>query len=174
MAASSTILTYLSEGTHAARPAAPNLFSPGGLALYYETDTGGLFLYDLNGAAWVQIALLGVAQTLTANLTFSGAQALEPYSYNTPTTGATITMAAYERRCIVNPAGTLAALTVHLPPSPVDKQVAGVASSQIITALTVASGTGGASLVGLPSSLAAGGAFTALYRSASTTWYISA
>lgn len=119
------------------------------------------------------LAGLDVAQTWTANQTLSGAGLLEPYSYNTPLTGATITMAAYERRCIINPAGTLAALTVNLPPNPVDGQVAGVATTQIVTALTVAAGTGGASIVGAPTTLAADATFTMLYRSASTTWYLA-
>lgn len=96
------------------------------------------------------------------------------YSYNTPLTGATVTMGAAERRCIINPAGALAALTVVLPPSPGDGQIAGICSSQVITALTTNAGTGGAAVVGAPAALSAGQAFTMLYRSTGNSWYISA
>jgi hypothetical protein len=97
-----------------------------------------------------------------------------PYSYNTPLAGATVTMGTAERRCVIDPAGLLATLTVVLPPSPSDGQVAGVSSTQAITALTVNAGTGGAAIVGVPAALTAGQAFTVLYRSTGNSWYLSA
>jgi hypothetical protein len=49
---SSTLITdYLHVGTHASRPESPPMPS-GGAALYYETDTLHLFLW--NGSAWVE------------------------------------------------------------------------------------------------------------------------
>lgn len=119
------------------------------------------------------LAGLDVAQTWTADQTLSGAALVEPYSYNTPATGNTVTMGSRERRCINNPAGALAALTVVLPPSPGDGDVAGVSTTQVITALTVNAGTGGAAVVGAPSTLAAGAAFSMLYRATGNSWYIS-
>lgn len=129
-------------------------------------------VYTFPDAA-ITVAGINLAQTITANQTYSAAQALEPYSYNTPATGNTVTMAAYERRCINDPAGALAALTIVLPPNPVDAQVAGISSTQAVTALTVNAGTGGAAVVGAPAALTAGQAFTMLYRSTGNSWYIA-
>lgn len=42
--------------------------------------------------------------------------------YNAPLTGATVSPAAGTRNLIINPAGTILALTVALPPSPEDGQ----------------------------------------------------
>jgi hypothetical protein len=63
--------------------------------------------------------------------------------YFTPTTGATVTIANadFDIRVILNPAGTLATLTVAMPSSPKDGQRVEVASSQIVTALTMSVGT---------------------------------
>lgn len=55
MASSTLITAYLSEGTHAARPAAPAV-PTGGLALYYETDTKNLFFYDLGTTSWISVS----------------------------------------------------------------------------------------------------------------------
>lgn len=52
MASSTLITDYMAEGTHAARPATPNV-PAGGSAIYYETDTTNTFAWS--GAAWVQI-----------------------------------------------------------------------------------------------------------------------
>ena len=62
----------------------------------------------------------------------------------TPLTGTTVTMAANVRNLFVNPAGTIAALTVKLPPTPVANQVVELAFSQIVTALTVQDSAAGA------------------------------
>lgn len=97
---------------------------------------------------------------------------IDTYVYSQPVAAATVTMAANERRAILDPAGTLATLTITLPPNPVDGQLAGASTTQIITALTI-NGAGGASTAALPTTLAAGASFTALYRAANTTWYPS-
>ncbi|MDE2097513.1 MAG: hypothetical protein KGL39_09730 [Patescibacteria group bacterium] len=52
MSSSTLITDYLGRGTHAARPAAPNV-PAGGTAAYYETDTGNSFIWS--GGAWVQL-----------------------------------------------------------------------------------------------------------------------
>lgn len=75
MTASTIITTYLGEGTHAARPAAPSV-PTGGLAVYYETDTGGTFVYDLNGTAWVQVNSSTSALSLISTLTASNSASL--------------------------------------------------------------------------------------------------
>jgi hypothetical protein len=67
------------------------------------------------------------------------------YAGATLVTGSTITMQTGV--LVLNPTGTLAALTVNLPLNPVDGAVAEISSTQTITALTVAANTGD-SLVG--------------------------
>lgn len=107
--------------------------------------------------------------TLTGALTQAKAGIDTSYSYNTPATGATITTAAGEGRTLIDPAGTIAALTVTTPPSPVNGQVWRFASTQIVTALTI-TGTAGATVKAPPTSLAVGSEFQMLYRSTGTTW----
>lgn len=104
------------------------------------------------------------------SITHSAAEIDTSYVYVAPTTGQTVTMAAGQGRAVINPAATLAALTITLPPSPVNGQIAGAACSQIVTALTV-NAPGGATVVGGMTSFAVGGAFNMLYRATNTTWY---
>jgi hypothetical protein len=61
-----------------------------------------------------------------------------------PLTGATLTMGFGQSSLFVNAAGTLAALTVKLPPSPVAGQIAAITPNNIITALTVEDSAAGA------------------------------
>ncbi len=49
MSSSTLIVDYVGRGTHAARPATPNI-PTGATALYYETDTTIAFVWD--GSAW--------------------------------------------------------------------------------------------------------------------------
>jgi hypothetical protein len=67
-----------------------------------------------------------------------------PVVIATPLTGATITTAAADRVLYVNPAGTIAALTLLLPPAPSAGQTFQLSFSQIVTALTVQDGAGNA------------------------------
>lgn len=62
-----------------------------------------------------------------------------------PLTGATLTVDAFTRQLIVNPAGTIAALTVNLPAASatmVNGQRIGICGTQVVTALTLGGGTG--------------------------------
>ena len=102
-------------------------------------------------------------------LTHVSAEVDLSYSYNTPVTGATITTVTGEQRTIVNPAGTIAALTITTPPSPVEGQIWGAASTQIVTVLTI-TGTAGATVVAPFTSFAVDGNFRVIYRAAITSW----
>ncbi len=86
-----------------------------------------------------------------------------------PLTGDTVTVSSSNNYTILKPAGTLATLTVNLPSSPVNNQVQTISSTQIITSLTV--GAGAHTVLGAPSALAVGQAFTMIYDTATTTWY---
>jgi hypothetical protein len=59
---------------------------------------------------------------------------------------------------------------VTLPPSPVDGQVAGIAFTQIVSALTV-NAPGGATVSAAPTSAAVDTNYRFLYQASSTTWF---
>jgi len=62
------------------------------------------------------------------------------YAGATLVAGSTITMQTGQ--LVVNPPGTLAALTVNLPLNPVDGAIAEITSTQVLTSLTVNANTG--------------------------------
>lgn len=87
--------------------------------------------------------------------------------YSAPTTGSTVTVGSTgHTKLLLNPAGTLATLTVTFPGSPSDGDMVQLGSSQIITALTMNGGT----IVGALTTLAVGGAGTWVYSSTSSSW----
>lgn len=75
-----------------------------------------------------------------------------PYA-SVPVTGATVTLPKGATDVYLTPAGTLATLTVKLPPSPMNGVVVSLASSQVVTALTVQSASG-AAVANAPTALA--------------------
>lgn len=70
---------------------------------------------------------------------------------------------------ILNPTGTLAAGTIVMPTAPADLTLVAIVTTQTITALTITGG--GPTVVGAPSTLAAGQAFTMRYDAATNSWY---
>lgn len=99
-----------------------------------------------------------------------GAPSGSNYSYQQPVTGATLTAPAYLAAYVIDPAGTLAALTVVMPPTANDGQFFELSTTQAITALTVSPAAGqtvnGGSLL-----LSANGCCGWRYRAANNTWY---
>lgn len=102
--------------------------------------------------------------------------------YETPLTGATITVKAAgvgtpvstttTSKLIIKPAGTIAALTVVLPPASalVDGHRITISPTQIVTALTLTPGSG-TTVNNTTTALAAGTPVTYFYRAADTSWY---
>lgn len=88
--------------------------------------------------------------------------------YATPTTGSTVTVnnTGYIN-LMLNPAGTLATLTVTLPGSPTDGDKVTVASSQIVTGLTMNGGT----IIGALTTMAVGAFASYVYVSDATSWF---
>lgn len=73
------------------------------------------------------------------------AAACGPPRVEAPLTGATITLGISDTVLYVNPAGTIATLTIKLPvPGPVNGKKVTVSFSQIVTALTVQDSNAGA------------------------------
>lgn len=101
---------------------------------------------------------------------FSGAHNDTNYSFQTPSTGFSVTLANNIWHTVLDPAGTLATGTVILPALPGDGMIVNVRSSQVITALTV-SPNSGQSVLGNPTAFAAGGIFECIYHLGNTTWY---
>jgi len=101
-----------------------------------------------------------------------------PYLYDVALNGDTITLTSVTRNVIINPAGTIAGLTIVTPVAAglIDGQKLGICTTQIVTSLTMTAGSG-TTLTDAPTALlvpvATGGASCVdfLYRQANTTWY---
>jgi len=101
-----------------------------------------------------------------------------PTQYSEPLTGATVTVAAVTRQVIVNPAGTIAALTLQMPAASglVDGQRFGFCSTQVITALTITDGSGAtvqnkATAEIVPTATGAAACQQWIYVASKTSWY---
>lgn len=83
-----------------------------------------------------------------------------------PVTGGTVTTVNNQDN-IINPAGTLATLTIALPASPVNNDKVYITFTQAVTAITYSGGT----TVGVPLSATLGSQWFLTYDSGTTTWY---
>lgn len=88
----------------------------------------------------------------------------------TPTTAQSIVIGNSTNIYIVNPAGTLAALTITMPAAPSDKQILKISTSQIITSLTL-SANSGQTILNVPTTFILGGFAGFIYIAANTKWY---
>lgn len=86
-------------------------------------------------------------------------------NYSTPTTGSTISSIVGSN--IVEPAGTLLALTVNLPGSPNNGDIAAYTFTQAITGLTFANGT----VVNTLTTAASGGTVKFIFYNGTSKWY---
>lgn len=84
----------------------------------------------------------------------------------TPTTGQTITLINGQYN-IVNPAGTIAALTINLPSSPANNDTVYIKFTKIVSAVTYASGT----VVDGIASPVAGSLVVLVFDSGTSSWY---
>lgn len=110
-----------------------------------------------------------VPQTIDIPLTALGAGFI---SYQSPLTGVTLTTVAGTSKLVLTPAGTIAALTVALPPAVGNTEGATftIGSSQVVTALTVTAGAGN-TLISSPTTIAANGSVTFVWRASNSSWY---
>lgn len=99
-------------------------------------------------------------------------------TYNVPVTGDTITLTNTTRQLIVEPAGTIAALTVVLPAATtlLNGQRLGICGTQIVTTLTMTGGTGttisnAATAMLVPVATGAASCMEWIYYTANTKWY---
>lgn len=97
--------------------------------------------------------------------------AFNSLQYTTPVTTETVTTTAQMQSLVCNPAGTIAALTIVFPPSPVNGQQYQIAISQIITVLTLTAGTGAATINGTITTTGVNSSGQWVYEITSNTWY---
>lgn len=95
---------------------------------------------------------------------------LNVLQYATPATTSTVTCATVTSALVVEPAATLATLTVVLPPSPADGQCVKLSFVKSITNLIVTI-SDGSSISNNVTASPAQGTLSFLYRLANTTWY---
>lgn len=95
--------------------------------------------------------------------------AINDVQYAAPTTGAEITVTAGVKNLIIEPAATIAALTVNFPASPADEDKFSMCSTEIVTTLTLAGG--GNTINGGLAAFIANGFATYIYNTAQTSWY---
>lgn len=116
-------------------------------------------------------------QTVKASIQTLGAG---PTVYTVPETGASITIAAVDRRHVVIPAATIAALTFVTPTATAltayDNKLLGICTTQIVTTLTLTAGSGttianGPTALLVPVATGAGSCVEWVYRKSNTTWY---
>lgn len=116
--------------------------------------------------------LIGTTVSTTGLLVAkSGAQingkVITPPQYTAPTTGQTVTSNG-NSELVINPAGTLLALTVVMPASPADGQRFTLSCTQILTGLTM---TSSQTILGALTSVAAVNSYASwLYSSTATSW----
>lgn len=98
-------------------------------------QNAGQLIFTPTGQELVQVIPPNTAAIAYVSLAAmrDGAQ----YSFQAPLTGTTIVMAAETSVLSLNPAGTLAALTITMPPTLYDGKIVTIFSSQILTALTL-------------------------------------
>jgi hypothetical protein len=104
-----------------------------------------------------------------ADVNTMAAQLYPVRSLQTPTTGTTVTTAAGVTQLVLNPAGTLAALTVTMPPSPGDNQPFTLMTSQTLTSLTVSAS--GPTVNGAPTTLSANTSVKFRFMTSLNTWF---
>jgi len=124
--------------------------------------TNTVILADGTGAIHLTIPSTGQHQ-------IAGALATTTDSYQTPSTGFSITVGNNVERLLLNPSGTLATGTIDMPAVPVDRQRCRIASAQTITTLTM-SGNGN-TLTGALTTIAANGFAEWEYIASATTWF---
>ncbi len=133
--------------------------SPATIRGFGETDAS-LLLGPKSGEA-------GTLQLEVAN--FVNRLIVTGVTFNTPTTGFSITISDTVAELHLTPAGTLASGTITLPAAPYNGQTVTVSTTQTVTALTV-SPNSGQSVSGAPTTITAATPFTMRYRTSTTQW----
>lgn len=93
------------------------------------------------------------------------------YVYNVPLTGFSITMTVDQSAVSLNPAGTLAAGTIIMPPTTVDGKIVTIYTTQTITALTLSTSNSATFAPAAVTTLAANATVGYVYDKANNQWH---
>lgn len=127
---------------------------------------------NLYGKIRIKDGTQGNGKVLTSNSDGLASWASEGqllHTISTPTTAATVTLINNYIN-IINPSGTIAALTINFPNSPSNNDFIEVTFDQIVTSVTYVAGTGGATIKGQINGVV-GGQKRWDYDSGTNTWY---
>jgi hypothetical protein len=128
---------------------------------------GGVFWYSAASVATDNGATVIVP---TGAIQGAWLKLVNPYSYQTPLTGFSIQVANGITSLLLDPLGTLASGSITFPSTPIDGQMLRIASSQIITALTI-SAPAGQTILGAITTIAANGYATWQYAASVKKWF---
>jgi len=107
----------------------------------------------------------GICHRIGPKTTISGV----PYAQ--PMSGAALVATAGLPGIQLNPASSLASLSVTMPPNASDGETFYISTTQVVTALTVSAAAGQTLIGGGPFVLEANGVVRWIYRAANSTWY---
>jgi hypothetical protein len=118
------------------------------------------------------VAYINPVGTAGAGFNFIYPALFPTYIYAAPVTGATVIILDTQDTAVIEPAGTIAALTVQLPTASAayDGKRVEFSTSQAITALTVTT-TAGTVVAGAPAGLTAGQGISYICRGSTAKWY---
>lgn len=129
------------------------------------TNTGSGFFTSLIAANPTSNASVTIANN-SGTLALVSDIATSSHTIFTPTTGGTVTL-VNNKYNIINPAGTLATLTVALPSSPANNNIVYIKYTQAVTSVTYSGGT----VVGSTGAAVVGGLVVLTYDAVTTSWY---
>jgi hypothetical protein len=112
-----------------------------------------------------------ISDTMVVINSILGGSFVVSFVHVRPVSGATIAAATGQGAFIIDPAATIAALNVHVPPGPAAGQIFELSTSQAITAINVTSTDSGVTVEGGTDLLTAGGGMAWRYNDTDHTWY---
>jgi hypothetical protein len=116
----------------------------------------------------ILLAILLLISPAYATTTTLNSRLVPTIQYVTPSTGGTVTVNTNGWvQLLINPSGSLLALTIALPGSPSDGDIVQLCSSQAVTTLTMSGGT----VIGPLTTLAIGTFATYIYSSTASVWF---
>ncbi|WP_338509202.1 glycosyl hydrolase family 28-related protein [Burkholderia gladioli] len=160
--------------------AARHIFNCGGFGVNATVPTTNIYSIAQytalnasgNYSSNVKLGALNVGGPVAGTTLTNTAQTIDKaYTYTAPASGATVTIASGTQTALIDPSGTLAALTVTLPAcnAGYDGSLVRLTSTKAVTALTLSAASGSVSPAA--TSLSAGAGHAYLCRGANTTWY---
>lgn len=113
--------------------------------------------------------LLISTKLVIASTTYTmDARTVPTVQYSTPTTGSTVTVGSTgSTLLLLNPAGSLLALTISFPSTPSDGDKVQMGSSQAITTVTMSNGT----VIGPLTTMAIGTFASYSYNATTSSWF---